>query len=134
MIRRKLAPLLLALGLMGGVTAVAFTPQPAAAAVVTTLTNGYCTVKVGFISGVAWMQTWNNGCRYIGILACDSGCYNCANNTAQAVNYNGLPAFTYIQSKAINGRSAWWAFVSTIDKHGWTRDGVVNPLGQIVGW
>lgn len=133
-LRRKLAPLALALGLAGGTAAVAFAPQPAAAATVHTLVNGNCTVKVGFISGVAWLQTWTGGCRYIGILACDGGCANCALNWTQKVNHNGLAAFTYIQSKPINGKAVGWAFIATIDTHGWTRDAAVGIGGTVIGW
>jgi len=121
MIRRKLAPLLLALGLLGGVAAVSVAPQPASAAVIKTLWNGNCAVKIGFGPNFVWAQVWTTGCRGVWI---------------EAVN-------TYFQTGAINhtpsGAPCWnagafYAFVTTVDNHGWTRDGVVDIYGRLTGW
>ena len=142
MIRRKLAPLLLALGLLGGVAAVSVAPQPASAAVIKTLWNGNCAVKIGFGPNFVWAQVWTTGCRGVWIEAADSRCY-CFSYQNQRVNASGLAVNTYFQTGAINhtpsGAPCWnagafYAFVTTVDNHGWTRDGVVDIYGRLTGW
>jgi hypothetical protein len=134
MIRRKLAALALALGLLGGVVAVSVTPQPAAAiGYVHTLTNGSCTVKVGFTNYAAWVQVWSSGCRYVEIQATDYGCYYWTGH--RSVLGSPIPLHYFMQTYNVpNAKPVYWAYIYTRSMSGYIRDGMVGIWGRVSGW